>query len=174
MTTRSPILLLLALAACNVGSQQGYEPAQPIEFSHALHAGEFRVDCQYCHTGAERSRHAGVPALSTCMNCHTQVKKDAPAIQKLAAAAAGREPLAWVRVHRFPDFAYFSHASHVTSGKLACQACHGPVETMVRLRQDQSMNMGWCLTCHLDTAAKNAAAGAPGPAPPTDCVACHM
>ncbi|NMO20643.1 cytochrome c3 family protein [Pyxidicoccus fallax] len=192
-------LSALALAGCSgpVNNQQGYMPEQPVAFSHAVHAGQYELDCQYCHVGAEKSRHAGVPSSSVCMNCHTQVKKDSPEIQKVAASVAENKPLEWVRVHRLPDHAYFNHASHVTSG-LKCQTCHGPVQEMVRLEQVEPMTMGWCLDCHRETAAAQVSAlppsaprsgellamstGAPPPAPlkeprilqpPTDCSSCH-
>jgi hypothetical protein len=168
-------LALVALTACQVGgsfgTQQGYEPVQPVAFSHALHAGEYRIDCSYCHTGVERSRHAGIPALSTCMNCHSQVKKDSPEIQKLAAAAARGESIRWIKVHRLPDFAWFSHANHVAAGGQACATCHGEVDKMVRIRQVETMNMGWCLSCHRTVGA---AAAPSAPTPPTDCAACHF
>lgn len=186
-------LLLISLgAACDspMNTQRGYRPQQPIAYSHALHAGLYEIDCQYCHTGAERSRHAGVPPASVCMNCHTNVKTDSPEIQKLAAYVKDDRPVPWVKVHRLPDHAYFSHASHVTSG-VACQTCHGPVEQMVRVEQVETMKMGWCLDCHRET--RDAGKDAPlplatlGPAamadiskvpartlePPTHCSACH-
>jgi hypothetical protein len=189
---RLALLVALALApACQmggpIGSQQGHRPEQPIAFSHALHAGLYEVDCQYCHTGAERSRHAGVPPTSVCMNCHAQVKTDSPEIQKLAAAVREDRPVVWTKVHRLPDFAFFSHASHVGAG-LRCQGCHGPVEQMVRVEQQESMSMGWCLQCHRDLRAEKRAAPAPLATaaltdprplpdrtlvPPTDCSACH-
>lgn len=159
-------------AACeSQGTRQGYEPAQPIEYSHALHAGERQIDCQYCHFGAETSRHAGVPPASVCLNCHSQVRKDSPEVKKIQAAVDSGVPIEWVKVHRLADFVYFNHARHVGSG-VTCQSCHGPVETMVRVRQVETMNMGWCLDCHR----------APGPfvpdaalvSPPTDCAACHQ
>ncbi|WP_224364407.1 cytochrome c3 family protein [Hyalangium versicolor] len=201
-----PFYLLAALAllgSCSgpVSNQQGYMPEQPIAFSHAIHAGHYEIDCQYCHVGAERSRHAGVPASSVCMNCHSRVKTDSPEIQKVAAAVQQGKPIEWVRVHRLPDHAFFSHANHVTAG-LKCQTCHGPVEQMVRVEQVEPMTMGWCLECHRKTAAEQvsvAPSGAPragellavsmaspatevepAPAkpqrilsPPTDCSACH-
>lgn len=159
------------VSGCDVlGYQNGYAPKQPVEFSHAMHAGELKLDCLYCHYTAERSRHAGVPALSVCMNCHLQVKKDSPDVQKLTAAWKGETPFAWVRVHRYPDFAWFSHRNHITQGGLKCQQCHGPVETMVRLRQEFPMTMGWCVNCHRDTAAKSGGKQTP----PLDCASCHM
>jgi hypothetical protein len=192
-------LLALALAGCSgpVNNQQGYMPEQPVAFSHAVHAGQYELDCQYCHVGAEKSRHAGVPASSVCMNCHTQVKTDSPEIQKVAAAVAKNQPIEWVRIHRLPDHAFFNHSSHVTAG-LACQTCHGKVQEMVRVEQAEPMTMGWCLDCHRKMAAEQVSAPppsaprsgellamstqAPAPAPlkaprilqpPTDCSGCH-
>lgn len=189
----SSLSMLAALAACDgapLNSQQGYQPAQPIEYSHALHAGMYEMDCQYCHSGAERSRHAGVPSSSVCMNCHSQVRTESPEIQKLAKLVATDTPVPWVRVHRLPDFAYFNHASHVSAG-LTCQGCHGPVEQMVRVEQKETMSMGWCLDCHRRTREQELEAPMPlatlpdekmaAPetiakrtlTPPTDCSACH-
>jgi hypothetical protein len=187
------VFVLALLAGCSGtvnNDQSGYRPKQPVAFSHATHAGLFQVDCQYCHTGAETSRHAGLPAVSVCMNCHSQVKTDSPEIQKLAAAMepdAGAA-FAWLKVHRLPDHAFFSHANHVTKG-VDCKSCHGEVEKMVRVEQPQRMTMGWCLDCHRATkdAAKTAPVNVttlpPGEpstkavarhlTPPTDCSACH-
>jgi hypothetical protein len=182
----------LAAAGCpgKLGGQQGHAPVQPIAFSHALHAGLYELDCQYCHAGAERSRHAGVPSAGVCLNCHSQVKTDSPEIRKLTAYVKGDQPVPWTKVHRLPDFAFFNHASHVSAG-LACQGCHGPVQQMVRVEQQETMTMGWCLSCHrevrdegreaplpLATLAMNhldEAAKAPPRhlQPPTDCSACH-
>jgi hypothetical protein len=173
-----------------VGLQQGHAPEQPIAFSHALHAGLYELDCQYCHAGAERSRHAGVPPASLCFNCHAQVKTSSPEIQKLKRFIDNDAPVPWVKVHRLPDFAFFSHASHV-SGGVACQTCHGQVQQMVRVQQEASMSMGWCLRCH--RTLRDAKQEAPLPVatlamervasaslvpprhlmPPTDCSACH-
>jgi tellurite resistance protein TehA-like permease len=173
-----PAFVLLALLGVLIGAgcdgsftNQGYAPEQPVAFSHAQHAGELKIGCLYCHFGAERSRHAGVPPVNVCMNCHAEVKKSSPEIQKLARATARGEPIAWVKVHRLPDHAYFSHARHVAGG-VACQVCHGPVETMVRVRQAAPLTMGWCLDCHRGRGdfANAAAAGPAG----TDCSSCHM
>jgi hypothetical protein len=168
MLKRALAIALLA-AGCNlVGNHEGYEPAQPIAYSHAVHAGELKIPCLYCHYGAERSRHAGVPSTSICMNCHSQVRKDAPEVQKLASAVERGEPIPWVKVHRLPDFAYFNHSRHVRAD-VACQTCHGPVETMVRIRQAQPMTMGWCLDCHRRAPAESGGKQRP----PTDCSGCH-
>lgn len=173
---RTP-LLVAAVAMMSAGgcdgamTNQGYQPVQPIAYSHALHAGELKMDCLYCHFGAEKSRHAGVPPVNVCMNCHEKVRADSPEIRKLAAAVGSGRPIEWVKVNRLPDFATFSHARHVAGGKLACQTCHGPVETMTRVRQAETLSMGWCLGCHR---------GAGGPMNPdkgassTDCVSCHQ
>jgi hypothetical protein len=152
--------------SCALGSQQGYAPEQPVAYSHALHAGELQLDCQYCHFGASQSRHAGIPPAQVCMNCHTQAKKDSPEVKKVAEAVAENRPIRWVKVHRLPDHAFFSHQSHVAGGGLACQECHGPVETMVRVEQVEPMTMGWCLDCHRAKAPRVAAAT-------TDCAGCH-
>jgi hypothetical protein len=186
------VVAALASAGCpgKLGGQQGHAPVQPIAFSHALHAGLYELDCQYCHAGAERSRHAGVPPASVCLNCHSQVKTDSPEIRKLTAFVHDDRPVPWEKVHRLPDFAFFSHASHVGAG-LACQTCHGSVQQMVRVEQQETMTMGWCLRCHRSlrdeqrdapppsgTLALNQLTGrAPIAArhltPPTDCSACH-
>ena len=161
----------LALASCeSQGTRQGYEPAQPIAYSHALHAGERKIDCQYCHFGAEKSRHAGVPPTSVCMGCHKQVRPDSPEVKKIAAAYAAGKSIEWVKVHRLADFVYFNHSRHVAAN-VACQTCHGPVETMTRVRQVETMSMGWCLHCHRDPAAL--VPGGESLSPPTDCAACH-
>lgn len=166
------------------GNQQGYEPVQPIAYSHRLHAGELQMDCLYCHSGAETSRHAGIPAENVCMNCHKVVTaplgvvraEDAaaarekraprqittPELQKLFDSVRARQPVAWTKVHNLPDFVYFDHRAHAAG--VACQTCHGPVETMERVRQARTLNMGWCVNCHR-TGTKVAAS--------TDCATCH-
>lgn len=179
MLRRAPLVLLLAAplalwpagCACTVGSQQGYAPAQPIAFSHALHSGQYQMDCQYCHFAASRSRHAGVPPAEVCLNCHSQVKKDSPEIQKIAAAVAAGRPIEWVKVHRLPDHAFFSHQDHVAAN-VTCQSCHGPVETMVRVEQVAPMTMGWCLECHRARGAGPVRASG-DQVPTTDCSGCH-
>lgn len=185
------------------GNQQDYEPPQPIAFSHRLHAGELQISCLYCHAGAETSRHAGIPAASTCMNCHKLVaapwgairaeeelaKKEnrqphsvvSPEIQKLYDALGLNErmqpdptksmrPIVWNKVHNLPDFVYFDHRAHVNAG-VSCQQCHGPVETMERVRQVQNLTMGWCVNCHRDV-TRNGLAGKKVNAS-IDCSTCH-
>ena len=175
------------------GDHRGYEPAQPIEYSHRLHAGELLIPCQYCHSGAQRSRHAGIPAASTCMNCHRFVKAKratvraeeelakkegrkprlvvAEEIRKLEEAVKTKTPIRWKRIHQVPDFVYFDHRPHVTAG-VECQKCHGPIETMERVRQVESLNMGWCVNCHRGRDG-TLLAGLPVKAS-SDCSTCHM
>ena len=134
-----------------IGIQQNYQPSQPIAFSHKLHAGEYEIDCNYCHTGARKARAANIPSVNICMNCHGEIKKDSPEIQKLYTAIEKEKPIEWVRVHNLPDLAYFNHAQHVTVGKVECQTCHGPVEDMEVVYQYAPLTMGWCINCHKET-----------------------
>lgn len=134
-----------------VGIQQGYAPTQPIAFSHALHAGQYQIDCNYCHTGVRKSKNANIPSANICMNCHSIIKTESPEIKKIYAALENNEPIEWVRIHNLPDLAYFNHAQHVAVGEVECQTCHGPVEEMVVVRQHSSLTMGWCINCHRET-----------------------
>ncbi len=150
-----------------LGRQQGYQPDQPIKFSHELHAGVNKIDCQYCHSGAANGKSAVVPSANVCMNCHKAVsegpehgKKE---IQKIYDAVgwdpekqayiegAEEKPIEWVRIHNLPDHVFFSHAQHVTAGGVECQTCHGPIETMAKVKQHNSLGMGWCINCHRET-----------------------
>jgi len=119
-------------------------PEQPIAFSHELHAGTLRIPCQYCHSGADKSRHAGIPSVDLCMGCHKVTRIDRPAIQKLTRIANSGEPLPWQRVHTLPDHVFFDHRPHVNAG-IACQSCHGEVQTMKVLTREMGMRMGNCL-----------------------------
>ena len=157
------IVLVIAVAAgINwfrwAWQDQGYAPTQPIAYSHKLHAGELKIDCQFCHSNVSRGRYAGIPPMETCLGCHRQVATDKPEIQKLLAIADKGSyeengvtmdggVVHWNRVHRLPDHVYFSHEWHVKGG-VACQTCHGPVEEMVTMRQYSDLTMGWCLDCH--------------------------
>ncbi len=147
------IIILLPLTALGVievfpnASNQGYAPTQPIPFSHKLHAGDNKMQCLYCHSSAERSPHASVPGLGTCMNCHKVVKTDSPWIQQMTEAYNEGRPVEWVRIHELPDHAHFDHSRHVTAG-VSCQTCHGPIETMEKVYQYSALNMGWCMSCH--------------------------
>jgi hypothetical protein len=124
-----------------------FAPAQPIPYSHRLHAGTMKIPCQYCHTGVSRSRKAGVPAVETCMNCHRVAKTDSAVIRELTAIYESGRPLEWRRVHALPDHVYFDHRPHVSAG-IACQTCHGEIQNMEVVSQYMSMRMGNCLGCH--------------------------
>lgn len=163
------VLVLIAKvgwdAAVNVGIYTGYEPEQPIKFSHKLHAGENGIDCQYCHNSAAYSKSAGIPSPNLCMNCHTYIQEGPQygkeEIAKIYAAldfdpvtktyGPNQKPIKWVKVHNLPDHVYFNHSQHVTVGKIACQKCHGPVETYTVGKQHESLTMGWCINCHRET-----------------------
>ncbi|PRY86224.1 cytochrome c2 [Mongoliibacter ruber] len=140
-----------------VGVQQGYAPKQPIAFSHELHAGQYEMQCQYCHTGVELGKSANIPSANICMNCHMHIQnvggKDgiSPEIQKIYNAVDNDQPIEWVRVHNLPDLSYFNHAQHVAVGGVECQTCHGPIEEMEVVYQHSSLTMGWCIDCHRQT-----------------------
>ncbi len=152
--------------AIDLGRQQDYAPEQPIPFSHEIHAGIHKIECQYCHDGARRSKHAVIPAVNTCMNCHKAVKGETETaqkeIQKIYDAAGWdgtaytgeTKPIEWVRIHNLPDHVYFNHSQHVVAGGLDCQTCHGPVEEMAKVKQFSPLSMGWCINCHRDTEVK--------------------
>jgi len=130
-------------------TQTGYAPEQPVPYSHKLHAGELGIDCRYCHANIERSQEAMIPPTQACMGCHAIVKKDSPKLAAIRGSWAGGTPVEWVRVHRVADYAYFDHSVHLAAG-VGCVSCHGRVDQMDVVRQDQPLSMGWCLECHRD------------------------
>ena len=188
-----------------MANNRGYSPEQPIAYSHRLHAGELAIDCMYCHHGAEKGRHAGIPSSSVCMNCHSLVTSGFDAgrveregdpsepvvsaeLQKLFDYAGWSpdptvdpesltaKPIPWQRIHQLPDFVYFDHSVHVAAGQ-ACETCHGPVQSMERMRQEQDLSMGRCIECHRNNE------GTPTSLAPNDdqhqqvsidCVTCHL
>jgi mono/diheme cytochrome c family protein len=137
-----------------IGIQQGYAPTQPINFSHKIHAGQYEIDCNYCHTGVRKSKQANIPSVNICMNCHGVIKTDHPEVQKIHAAVENNRPVEWVRIHNLPDLAYFNHAQHVNVGGLECQTCHGEIQEMDVVRQHAPLTMGWCINCHRETEVK--------------------
>lgn len=155
-------------ALAGIGIQQDYAPEQPIKFSHKLHVGQNGISCQYCHSGAEKSRHANIPSPNVCMNCHKYVqqgpvygKEEIAKIYKAldydpntGVYGPNPKPIQWIRVHNLPDLAYFNHAQHVTVGGIECQTCHGPVQEMDVMRQHSPLTMGWCIDCHRTTEVK--------------------
>ena len=138
-------------AAYGVGIHQGYAPEQPIKFSHKLHAGQYQINCNYCHTGVYAGKGANVPSANICMNCHNAIKRESPEIQKIYRAIENNEPIQWVRVHNLPDLAYFNHSQHTNVGGLECKNCHGEIEKMEVVEQRSSLTMGWCIDCHRET-----------------------
>lgn len=157
-----------------IGVDQGYQPIQPIHYSHKIHAGDNQIDCKYCHSSARVSKTSGIPALNVCMNCHKsiyeyngevtaeyskefytgEIKKlyDAVGWDEANQEYTGKtKPVKWVRIHNLPDFAYFNHSQHVTVGQIQCQTCHGPVEEMEVMYQYSPLTMGWCIECHRET-----------------------
>jgi mono/diheme cytochrome c family protein len=141
--------------AQNLGRQPGYAPDQPVMFSHKIHAGDNHTDCKYCHITVMNSKHAGIPPVSVCMNCHTAVRQGRNTgtveIEKIYKAIETGKPIEWIRVHNLPDHSYFNHAQHVNAGKVQCESCHGDVRTMDRIQQVQQLSMGWCIDCHRRT-----------------------
>jgi mono/diheme cytochrome c family protein len=134
-----------------IGLAQGYQPRQPIAFSHKLHAGEHQINCNYCHTSVYKSESANIPSANICMNCHSQIKKDSPEIRKIYTAIERNRPIEWVRVHNLPELAYFNHSQHTKVGGIECQTCHGPIESMNVVYQYSPLTMGWCINCHRET-----------------------
>jgi Cytochrome c7 and related cytochrome c len=168
------ILILTTLAAATAALSQSFAvqlgrdkgPVQPISFRHSLHADTLGMDCLYCHTGADRSAIANIPAVSTCMGCHKIAAADRPEVMKLTEYWERGEAVPWVEVYRLPDHVKFNHKRHVQAG-VECATCHGPVEKMGRVYQYSSLKMGWCITCHranLDHPTNPAS---------MDCLVCH-
>lgn len=145
----------------SIGVQQAYAPEQPIAFSHKIHAGEHEIDCNYCHTGVRKAKHANIPSPNICMNCHSSIKTDSPEIQKIYDAidydpktrtyGDNVKPIQWVRIHNLPDLVYYNHQQHVKVGGLECQTCHGPIEEMDVVYKYSELTMGWCIDCHRKT-----------------------
>ncbi len=170
------ILLFVGMKSCwnacynlgvyyNYKTQTGYKPEQPIKFSHKLHAGDNEIACQYCHNSVEKSRHAGIPSVNICMNCHKGIQKGPQYGEKEIAkiyAASGfdpktgnysnpENPIKWIKVHNLPDHVYFNHSQHVVVGKQECATCHGDLKKMTVAEQKAPLTMKWCIECHLKT-----------------------
>ena len=163
----------LVQGAMGLGRQQGYQPIQPIYYSHQVHAGDNQISCLYCHSGAQDSKHANIPSVNVCMNCHMAVKdyggkplikEDGSSvnanaeIQKLYKYAGWNpstktydkpgQPIEWIRIHNLPDLVYFNHSQHVKVGRVQCQTCHGEIQKMGEVKQFADLSMGWCINCH--------------------------
>jgi hypothetical protein len=172
----------------------GYAPKQPVPFSHQLHAGDLGMDCRYCHDTVERAAHAAIPPTQTCMNCHAVVKKDSALLEPVRTSWETGEPIRWKNVHLLPDYAYFNHSAHLAAG-VGCRSCHGQIDEMPEVFQQEMLSMRWCLSCHRDPVPHLRPAGevtnmawdaaASGydpladpmrerlPEPPTNCSGCH-
>src|SRR5271163_1403592 len=128
----------------------GVRKPQPVPFSHRHHVSGLGIDCRYCHTSVETSKFAGIPPTKTCMNCHSQVWTNAPLLEPVRASFRTNKSLVWTRVHDLPDFVYFSHEIHINKG-VGCKSCHGPVDEMPLMYQQNTLQMSWCIECHRDT-----------------------
>jgi hypothetical protein len=187
-------------AYSGASSSQGFAPEQPVNFPHPRHVQQLGMNCLYCHYSANRSPDPGLPAVGTCMGCHQVVRGPRPAIEGIAdrdtaslnqllAYATGTpnqwKPIPWVRIHKLPEYVHFPHMRHVNAG-VTCQTCHGPVPEMQRVYQYASLNMGWCVNCHVkgykladgllaagDTAGARAAANVEPKKARYDCAVCH-
>jgi mono/diheme cytochrome c family protein len=165
--------------AIGFGRTQGYQPEQPIYYSHKVHVGVNQINCLYCHGGAQEGKHANIPSINVCMNCHKAIgeysgkekiyKEDGSEvngtaeIQKLYKYAGfdpavskewdpnKAKPVEWVKIHNLPDHVYFNHSQHVKAGKVACQTCHGEIQKMDEVKQFADLSMGWCVNCHRTT-----------------------
>lgn len=146
---------MIATAAIDLGRSKNYAPDQPIKFSHKVHVGANKIDCKYCHSTAEYSKSAGIPAMELCMNCHVLVREGARSgkfeIAKVVEANETKKPVAWIRLHNLPDHVFFSHAQHVSIAKVDCKQCHGAVAEMDIMKQTSDLSMGWCINCHRQT-----------------------
>lgn len=157
------IVLATFLTGAIWGPPKG--PTQPIAYSHKIHAGDYKIACQYCHYTAEHSSWIDVPPVEVCMGCHKITALDKPEVQKIHKYWNDKEPIRWVRVHFLPQHAKFNHKRHVKAG-FSCQTCHGPIETMDVVYQYSSLSMNWCINCHdgQNELGKKAS---------VDCLTCH-
>ena len=194
-------------AYSGASSSQGFAPRQPVDFTHPRHVQQLGMNCLYCHYAANKSPDPGIPAVGTCMGCHNFVRggrpdiegvapRDTVALRELLAFAppgpvgmapdpSAWRPIPWVRIHKLPEYVHFPHMRHVSAG-VTCQTCHGPVQQMQRVYQYASLNMGWCVNCHVkgysladgllaagDTAGARAAANVEPKKARYDCAVCH-
>lgn len=202
-----PAFFAIAIAALGLSaysgasSSQGFTPLQPVDFPHPRHVQTLGLNCLYCHYAANKSPDPGLPAVGTCMGCHLIIGPQRPKIDTMPArrsagidslyryAPPGQparwQPIPWVRIHKLPEYVHFPHMRHVNAG-VTCQTCHGQIQNMVRVYQFASLNMGWCVNCHVtgyklsdgltaagDTAGARAAANLPPKQARYDCAVCH-
>ncbi len=144
--------VILYLGSTSYVTRQHQVRPQPVPFSHRHHVNQLGIDCRYCHTSVETSAFAGLPPTKTCMSCHSQVWTDAPMLEPVRTSYATGESLEWTRVHDLPDYVYFDHSIHINKG-IGCESCHGAVNEMALMWQEESLQMMWCLECHRNTDA---------------------
>ena len=149
----------LLSAYSGASSSQGFAPEQPVPFAHPVHVQKLGMNCLYCHYAANKSPDPGMPAVATCMGCHTLIGPQRPALDGQPARRSAaldtltaywnrKQPIPWVRIHKVPEYVHFPHNRHVNAG-VTCQTCHGQVQGMNRVYQYASLNMGWCVNCHV-------------------------
>lgn len=159
-TNKLPLYVIIVLGLVGTGvilgvtyyftpkyTRVGYQPIQPVAFSHAIHADQLGIDCRYCHDGVETSWYSNVPSASLCMNCHKQIRAQDPQLQLVRESAESGRPIHWVQVHKTPDYVYYNHAVHVNRG-ISCVHCHGPVNKMDEVYHAKPFSMAFCLECH--------------------------
>ncbi len=131
----------------------GYQPVQPVPYSHKLHAGQLGLDCFYCHSTVYKAAYAAIPATETCMNCHNanRVKPTSPRLEPVRQSYETGQPIPWVKIHLLPDFVFFNHEAHITAG-VSCVSCHGRIDQMIEVHQEKPLNMAFCLECHRNPA----------------------
>lgn len=154
------LVIFITIAGFAVFRSRKEAPAQPVDFSHKIHAGDYQISCLYCHTNARRSSVAGVPSVQLCMGCHKFTAVDRPEVRKLKGYWDRQEPIPWVKIFGQPDFVAFSHVAHVRAD-IACEDCHGPIQKMSRVHKAVDLTMDRCLSCHRDRQAS------------IDCMTCH-
>jgi hypothetical protein len=125
----------------------GYQPKQPVAFSHKVHNEQLGIDCRYCHTDVDKAWFSNIPAASTCMNCHSLILKDDPRLALVRESYSTGKPIPWVQIHKVPDYVYFNHSVHVNRG-ISCVHCHGEINKMDEVRHAQPLSMSFCLDCH--------------------------
>jgi hypothetical protein len=141
------ILLAIVLGRSTYVTRAHEFIEQPLQFSHMHHVTDDGIDCRYCHTSVETSSFAGIPPTKTCMNCHSVLFANASFLEPVRASFRDNRPLRWIRVHDLPDFVYFNHSIHVKKG-IGCESCHGRVDQMPLIYQENSLLMEWCINCH--------------------------
>ena len=141
------VALMFVFPRSSYMTRQKEARAQPVPFYHLHHVGGMGIDCRYCHTSVDKSATAGIPPTKTCMNCHSQIFNQSPTLEPVRASWRAGTSIEWVKVHDLPDFVYFNHSAHVNKG-VGCTTCHGPVDKMAYVWQEESLLMEWCLDCH--------------------------